>query len=76
MLAAAMISVHSFQLERTKPPKPRFDLYSLALAGSVTMLAHASTGSLYFARASRHSFSKGFLTFGYFRRFAEYMYQL
>ena len=40
-----MISFTSFQLERTKPPKPRLDLYWAVLAGSDTILPHASTGS-------------------------------
>ncbi len=52
--AAAMISVTSFQLERTKPPLPRRLLYARARSGSSTIDAHASTASPVTESASRH----------------------
>ena len=41
-----MIGLTSSQVERTKPPKPRWLLYSVALAGSSTMDAHAALRQL------------------------------
>ncbi len=74
VLAAAMISSTSSQLERTKPPRPRTDLYERALAGSSTIDPHASTGPSV-RRASRHSRTRRPRTSGYFTRFALYRYQ-
>ena len=43
---AAVISVASSQVERTKPPIPRADLYFFAFSGSSTIDFQASIGLL------------------------------
>src|SRR5690554_4255464 len=74
-LEAAISSLTSSQLERTKPPMPRRGLYSAVLAGSSTIEAQASTGSLNWMRAARQSFIRLLRINGYFSRLALYMYQ-
>src|SRR6185437_357794 len=75
MFAAATISVASSHATRTKPPRPRIDLYFFALAGSSTIDAQASTGPSVL-RASRHSRTSRPRTIGCLRRLALYRYQL
>src|SRR5512138_1087129 len=67
--AAAMISFTSSHVERTKPPRPRIDLYAAARVASSTIDAHASTGPC-FARASRHIRTSRPRTIGYLMRLA------
>jgi hypothetical protein len=74
ILAAAMISLTSSQVDRTKPPRPRRRVYEARASLAPTMAAQACTGSSE-ARLSRHSLSSALRTSGYFSRLALYRYQ-
>src|SRR5262249_24731074 len=73
--AAAMSSVASSHVARTRPPLPRTALYRRAASGSSTMDAHASTGSPSRDLASRYISSRTPRTYGYRTRVGEYVYQ-
>ncbi|MNN74274.1 hypothetical protein D3C81_1904580 [compost metagenome] len=72
--AAAMISFDSSHVARTKPPRPRMDLYCCERTGSWLIQSQAVTGSMVL-RASRHISIRRPRTIGYFTRCAEYTYQ-
>ena len=72
---AAVISVASSQVERTKPPIPRADLYFFAFSGFSTIDFHASIGFLAVFLASLQSSANSPRTYGYFTRNGLYKYQ-
>src|SRR6516164_4851675 len=67
IVSAAMISLTSFQLDRTKPPRPRTNLCELAVSALPRIAAQASTGARVW-RASRHALTRRLRTSGYLIR--------